>query len=262
MILNKIVEYKKERIKDEKARMSLKTLIKRLYLTEPSRDFKESFTDNKLSIIGEIKKASPSKGIIKEDFCPRQIARIYDENKVDAISVLTEDKFFKGSNLYLKQVRKVTNLPILRKDFIIDSFQIYQSKVLGTDAILLISTILTKRQLTDFQKIAKVLGLCCLVEVHNKEELDIVLETDAEIIGINNRNLRDFTTDIRNTEDLIKFIPNNKIVISESGINSQKDMDYLKSLGVSGVLIGESLMKAQCIGEKLRELRGEVAVWK
>ncbi len=262
MILNKIMEYKKERIKDEKAKMPFKTLIKGLYLTEPSRDFKESFTDDKLSIIGEIKKASPSKGIIKEDFCPQQIARLYDENKVDAVSVLTEDRFFKGSNLYLKQVRKVTNLPILRKDFIIDSFQIYQSKALGADAILLISAILTKRQLADFQKIAKVLGLCCLVEVHNEEELDIVLETDAEIIGINNRNLRDFTTDIRNTEDLIKFIPNDKIVISESGIHSKKDMDYLKSLGVSGVLIGESLMKAQCIGEKLKEFRGEVTLWK
>ena len=260
MILNKIIKYKKEKIANEKSKMPFKTLIKGLCLTEPSRNFKESFTDNKLSIIGEIKKASPSKGIIKEDFCPQQIAKLYDENKVDAISVLTEDKFFKGSNLYLKQVREITNLPILRKDFIIDSFQIYQSKILGADAILLISTILTKRQLIDFQKIAKILGLCCLVEVHNKEELDIVLGTDAEIIGINNRNLKDFTTDIKNTGDLIRFIPNDKIIISESGIRSKGDMDYLKLLAVSGVLIGESLMKAQCIGAKLKELRGEVAI--
>lgn len=264
MILNEIVAYKKEKLIYEKARMPFKTLIKELYLDvkiKTDRNFKRSFTNkDKLSIIGEIKKASPSKGIIKEDFCPQQIGKLYDKNKVEAISVLTEDKFFKGSDLHLKQVREITDLPILRKDFIIDSFQIYQSKILGADAILLISTILTKEQLSDFQNIAKALGLYCLVEVHNREELDMVLETNSDIIGINNRNLKNFTTNIKNTEHLIKFIPNNKIVISESGIHSKEHMDYLKSLGVRGVLIGESLMKAQCIEDKLKELRGEIAI--
>lgn len=258
MILDKIVAYKKEKLECEKTETPLKNLINAIDLTKPCRDFKASLNrQNQLAIIGEIKKASPSKGTFREEFYPQQIARIYDENKVEAISVLTEDKFFQGNNLYLKHVRQITHVPILRKDFIIDPYQIYQSKVLGADAILLISGILNKKQLKDFQRIAKEIGLYYLVEVHSKEELDLVLETDAEIIGINNRNLKDFTTNIKNTEDLIKFIPSNKIVISESGIHSKEEMDYLKYLGVKGVLIGESLMKANSIGEKLREIRGE-----
>lgn len=264
MILDKIVAYKRQKLIDEKGQLPLKELEKQVYpLIEANtnRNFGECFSSrDRLGIIGEIKKASPSKGIIKEDFCPLQIGKVYHENKVEAISILTEDKYFKGSNLYLKQVREITNLPILRKDFIIDAYQIYQSKLLGADAVLLIGSILTKEQLLDFQNIAKALQVDCLLEVHNRQELETALETGGEIIGINNRNLKDFTIDIKNTEKLMKFIPGDKTVISESGIHSKDHMDYLKSLGVNGVLIGESLMKAPSIGDKLRELRGEAAL--
>lgn len=257
MILDKIVAYKKEKLEKEKAEIPLKYLIKALDLDVLTRDFEAVFQkEDKISIIGEIKKASPSKGIIKEKFEPINIAKDYESNKVDAISVLTEDKFFKGINSYLAEVRENAKQPILRKDFIIDSYQVYQSKILGADAILLIASILTKKQLMDFQNIAKDIKLDCLVEVHSKEELNMVLETEPKIIGINNRNLKTFVTRLKTTEDLIEFIPKDKLVISESGINSKNHMDYLKKLGVKGVLIGESLMEAESIGEKLLELRG------
>lgn len=258
MILDEIVAYKKQKLIGEKSDVPLKALIRQIDLASPTNDFKKKFTNKEgLGIIAEIKKASPSKGIIKKDFCPVEIGRIYTQHQVEAISVLTEDKFFMGSNLYLKEVRQITSLPILRKDFIIDPYQIYKSRALGADAVLLIAGILTKGQLLDFQNIGADLGLESLVEVHNQEELYLALETDAQIIGINNRNLRDFTTDIKNTQDLIRFIPDDKIIISESGIHTKQDMDYLKSLGVNGALIGESLMKSSDIGEKLKELRGE-----
>lgn len=260
MILDEIVAYKKEKLVYDREELPLTHLMKELNSLTPvarKRDFKGAFMDrDSLGIIGEIKKASPSKGIIRKDFCPVEIGRLYNEKGLEAISILTENKFFQGSNSYLRQVRAITDLPILRKDFIIDSFQIYQSKILGADAILLICGILTRDQLLDFQKIAKALDLDCLVEVHTRDELEGALETGAQIIGINNRNLKDFTTDLKNTEKLIKYIPEDKIVISESGIQSREDMDYLKALGVRGVLIGESLMRAQNIGDKLGELRG------
>lgn len=257
MILDKIVDYKRKKIQEEKSHTSLNEITKIIDCITGTRSFKKGISqENKLSIIAEIKKSSPSKGIIKEGFSPIEIAKNYEENQVEAISVLTEDKFFQGDNSYLEIVRDVTSVPLLRKDFIIDVYQIYQSKALGADAILLLAGILTKRQLIDFQRIAKEIGLDTLVEVHNKEELDMVLETDAEIIGINNRDLKTFTISLKTTEDLINFIPKNKLVISESGIHSREDIQYLQNLGVKAVLIGESLMRASSIGGKLKELRG------
>ena len=173
------------------------------------------------------------------------------------MSILTEDKFFLGKDEYLEQVNKTTSIPLLRKDFIIDEYQIYQSKVLGADAVLLIVSILSLEKLIKFKKLADELGLSCLVEVHNKRELDIALDAGVEIIGINNRDLKTFITSLKTTEELIKYIPKNKIVISESGINSRRDMEYLQKLGVNGVLIGESLMKSKNINQKISELRGE-----
>lgn len=257
MILDEIVAYKRKKIEEEKRHTSLKEITKIIDGITGTRNFKKDISqENKLNIIAEIKKASPSKGIIKKNFLPIEIAKIYEGNQVEAISVLTEDKFFKGDNSYLKIVREVTSIPLLRKDFIIDSYQIHQSKALGADAILLIAGILTKQQLMVFQRIAKEIGLDALVEIHNKEELDMALETDAEIIGINNRDLKTFTTSLKTTEDLIKFIPKDKLVVSESGIHSREDMLYLQNLGVNAVLIGESLMRASSIDEKLKKLRG------
>ncbi|MTI65299.1 MAG: indole-3-glycerol phosphate synthase TrpC [Firmicutes bacterium] len=257
MILDKITAYKRRVVEKDKKDISLGELVKRIDKTYKGRDFKKAIKKSKdLSIIAEVKKASPSKGIIREDFNPFEIARVYEKNKVEAISVLTEDKFFQGKKDYLSGIRKETSTPLLRKDFIIDVYQIYQSKLLGADAILLIAGILTKDELIIFQQVAKEIGLNSLVEVHDECELEKVLSTQADIIGINNRNLKTFKTDLKTTEKLIKYIPKRKVVVSESGINYMDDMKYLKDLGVDGVLIGESLMRASSIEKKLIKLRG------
>ncbi|MCG8539218.1 MAG: indole-3-glycerol phosphate synthase TrpC [Clostridia bacterium] len=257
MILDRIVAYKKKKIEEEKSITSMDEIISLIENCSKGRSFKEAFEDKRnIGIIAEIKKASPSKGTIKEDFDPMEIAKDYSINKVEAISVLTEDRFFKGHNDYLNQVRGVTSAPLLRKDFIIDPYQIYQSKALGADALLLIVSILSKKTLFEFKEIAEDIGLDCLVEVHDRFELERALEADSKIIGINNRDLKTFKTSLLTTEKLIGHIPKSKIVISESGINSRQDMIFLESLGVKGVLIGESLMRANSIGEKLGELRG------
>ncbi|WZL74088.1 indole-3-glycerol phosphate synthase TrpC [Clostridiaceae bacterium 35-E11] len=257
MILEKIVAYKKKRLEEEKKIISFNKMISQIEKCDRTRNFKQSIKGkNGLSIIAEVKKASPSKGIIREDFHPISIAQCYEKNKVEAISVLTEEKFFQGKNQYVSEIRKLTSVPILRKDFIIDAYQIYQSKILGADAMLLIVGILSKKELVTFQRIAREIGLQCLVEVHDQLELDRTLDTGADIIGINNRNLKTFKTMIETTEKLIQFIPKDKVIISESGINTTKDMKFLKDLGVDGVLIGESLMRAKSISEKLITLRG------
>ncbi|MFT9496719.1 indole-3-glycerol phosphate synthase TrpC [Anaerosolibacter sp.] len=258
MILDEIVAYKKKRLEQEKLQTSMDILLRSLKDRKAAIDFKGALKKcGGLRIIAEVKKASPSKGIIREDFHPLAIAEQYEINKVQAISVLTEDKFFQGNVQYLQQIRENTLLPLLRKDFMIDPYQIYESKVLGADAILVIAAILTDKELVTFQRIAKEIGLYCLVEVHTQEELERVLGTEAEIIGINNRNLKTFETTLETTEKLMKMIPKGKIIISESGIHERKDMEFLEKLGIDGVLIGEGLMRAASIGEKLKELRGE-----
>ncbi|WMM24393.1 indole-3-glycerol phosphate synthase TrpC [Tissierella sp. MB52-C2] len=257
MILEKIASLKRKKVEIEKSIMSIENLKKQIRNLD-TRDFKRAIgKKEKLNIIGEVKKASPSKGIIREDFNPISIGRIYEKNRIDAISVLTEEEFFFGKNEYLSLIRKETKIPILRKDFIIDSYQIYQSKALGADAILLIAALLTKKELIEFQKIAKDINLQCLVEVHDLDELVKVLEVGTEIIGINNRNLKTFEVKVETTEKLIRYIPKDKVVISESGISNRKDMEYLKTIGVDGVLIGESFMKSKSIEDKIKELRGE-----
>lgn len=258
MILDKIVSYKRRKIEEEKSLLPLDTILSQVSNHRDLRSFKDAFqSKNVISIIAEVKKASPSKGIIKEDFDPINIAKSYNHNGAEAISVLTEDGFFKGNNDYLNMVRSVTSAPLLRKDFIIDPYQIYQSKLLGADAILLIVSILTKEQLLEFKNLASKIGLECLVEVHDKSELETALEIDAEIIGINNRDLKTFKTSLTTTKNLMGDIPKSKIVISESGINTRSDMELLQSIGVKGVLVGESLMRAKSIEDKFKELRGE-----
>ena len=258
MILDKIVKQKKEQLKNEMIEISIegwKEKFKQCDLPEHKSFFQAMKKDN-ISIIGEVKKASPSKGIIKEDFDPIFIAGQYSKAKIRAISVLTEKNFFQGHDDYLKEIKKSFSLPVLRKDFIINTWQIYQSRYLGADAILLIAAILTDEELKEFQSLAETLGMDCLVEVHNKEELDKVLESGAKILGINNRNLKTFDVDLRTTEKLLKYIPSDKVVISESGIKTRQDMDYIKNLGIDGVLIGELFMRAPSIIDKVKELAG------
>ncbi|MDH4129355.1 MAG: indole-3-glycerol phosphate synthase TrpC [Spirochaetota bacterium] len=217
-------------------------------------DFLKHFDRSKLFIIAEVKKASPSKGIIREDFNPVEIAKAYERAGASAISVLTDEKYFLGSLDFLKSIRKEVSVPLLRKDFIIDSYQIKEAYYAGASAILLIVAALSKDQLKEYIKIASAYSLSSLIEVHDEFELEIALDVEARLIGINNRNLNTFETNLNQTEKLISLIPKNKIVISESGINSLEDVKYLKSMGVSGLLIGEALMREKDIEKKLKSL--------
>ncbi|MBV7273610.1 indole-3-glycerol phosphate synthase TrpC [Clostridium sp. PL3] len=241
MILDEIVAYKIQQLRLEKEEISLDKLMEGCN-KEIKRDFKKSLSKEKISIIAEIKKASPSKGVILEDFNPIKIAKIYEDIDIDAVSVLTEKNFFKGNDLYIREVKKVNSKPILRKDFIVDPYQIHQSKAIGADAILLIVSIL-KDKLKEYYDLACSIGLDCLVEIHDEEELKIALNSGCSIIGINNRNLKDFTEDLTNTERLIKNIPSGILVISESAIKTPEDINYLNGLGVKAVLIGETFMR-------------------
>jgi indole-3-glycerol phosphate synthase len=257
MILDDIVAYKKRKVALDKQEISIEKMMNLVKASNTTSGFKRSLKKNgELCIIAEVKKASPSKGVICENFDPVMIAIDYQTNKADALSILTEDHFFMGKDQYLKDIRSQVDVPLLRKDFIIDDYQIYQSKMLGADAILLIAAILDKKQMVQYKRTAEEIGLEILLEVHDRAELETALELDAAIIGINNRNLKTFETHLVTTEELIRYIPNNKVVISESGIHTRKDMIFLQGLGVSGVLVGESLMRSGSIGKKLNELRG------
>ena len=239
-ILDEIVENKILQIKKEKIERPLQSLMNPKY--KVIRDFENALKVKGLSIIAEVKKASPSKGIIEPDFDPLKIALNYEKDGVDAISVITEKKFFLGNDENIRLVKEKASMPILRKDFIVDKYQIYQSISLGADAILLIAAVL-KDKLKSYYELATGLGLHCLVEVHNREEIDLSLESGCKIIGINNRDLNDFKVDIHTTEKLMRYIPRGKIVVSESGIRSTQDITYLKSIGANAVLIGESFMR-------------------
>jgi indole-3-glycerol phosphate synthase len=254
--LDEIISHKKKVLVEGKKRCSIDELRGRMDASPHIRDIKFAITSpsTPIRIIAEVKKASPSKGIIREDFDPVEIAKTYEANGASAISVLTEEKFFYGSLDYLKKIREVTAIPLLCKDFIFDEYQVYQSRVFGADAFLLIAAILDDSKLKDLLKTGRGLRMQAIVEVHNLEELKMVLQTEAEIIGINNRDLKTFKTDMSTTERLIKEIPQDKIVVSESGINTAKDISRLRECGAHAFLIGESLMREKDIAKKLIEL--------
>lgn len=258
MILDEIVKAKSRQLEVEKKHISIeawKEKLKRVGLSKTIDFYNALKGKDKISIIAEIKKASPSKGIIRADFEPVRIAVEYFMAGVDAISVLTESSYFMGQDEYLVKVRQSVPLPVLRKDFIIDVWQIYQSRYIGADAILLIASILTDEELKKFLAVAGILGMQCLVEVHDEKEVERALTAGAKIIGINNRDLRTFETDLKTTGGLTGLIPKDRVIVSESGISTSEDMKYLKSLGVDAVLIGETFMRAASIGEKVGELR-------
>ncbi|MGV8979574.1 indole-3-glycerol phosphate synthase TrpC [Clostridium sp.] len=239
-ILERIVENKKLQMEIEKREKPLHCLINKE--SRVIRNFEGALKRDGLSIIAEVKKASPSKGIIDPDFDIIKIASNYEKYEVDAISVLTEEKYFLGNNKNIGLVKEKSSVPILRKDFIIDEYQIYQSVFLGADAILLIASVL-KDKLKSYYELATSLGLHCLVEVHNKAEVELSLDSGCKIFGINNRDLSNFHVDIHTTEKLMEYIPSGKIIVSESGINSIEDIKYLRSIGTDAVLIGESFMR-------------------
>jgi len=243
-ILQKIIENTRDNLKVKKTNLSLEEIKSSLAeLSLPKSNFKTSISNKNEAIIAEIKKASPSAGVIAEDFNPVSKAKDYEAFGASALSILTEEDFFLGSNEYLKAVKKITSLPILRKDFIIDEYQIYESKLIGADCILLIASILSDQQLTEFVAIAKTLELDYLIEVHDENELKRAERFEGALIGVNNRNLKTFEVDLDNSVRLRNLFIKNNVFIAESGIKSRKDVDYLKSNNIKVFLIGESLMK-------------------
>jgi len=243
LILDKICDKKRERVRARKALISIEKVYEDAKNT-PKVDnlFKSSLKREGLSIIGEYKKASPSKGIIVPDFNIEEIANFYKELDVDAYSVLTEEDYFQGKDEYLKKVKSLSDRPILRKDFVIDFYQIYEAKILGASGILLIAAVLGK-DLKKYYEECRKFNLMPLVEVHNREELDLALECDSEIIGINNRDLKTFNTTLETTEKLIKYVPKGKIIISESGMHSIDDLKRVQEFGATGALVGEMFMR-------------------
>jgi indole-3-glycerol phosphate synthase len=256
MILDKIIETKKEEVAQLKRETTVSKLRKAIGGLAPCLDFRQAISGKSCSIIAEVKCASPSRGRLVADFDPLRIAGIYEQNNASAISVLTDEKYFSGHKDYLIRIKKQVHSPVLRKEFIIDPLQMYETRAMGADAVLLIVHVLGKR-LAEFVALAKELGLHTLTEVHTPAELEVALAANTEIIGINNRNLSSFVTDIKTSGRLAALIPADKIVVAESGITSRTDIETLMQAGIHAFLIGEALVTAPDIGKKLRAFKGE-----
>jgi indole-3-glycerol phosphate synthase len=259
MILQKILQHKLTEVAAARLASPPAELAARLAdLEDQPRGFvralRAAVESGWTAIIAEVKKGSPSKGIIRSDFDPLEIAECYQNNGAACLSVLTDEHFFHGHLRYLHLIREQVSLPLLRKDFICDPYQITEARVAGADAILLIAAMLELNQLLDFSAAAGELGLDVLLEVHNEAELEMALQTDCEMIGINNRNLNTFVTELATTECLAPLIPRERLVVAESGIHLRQDILRLTSAGAKAFLVGESLMREADIGAKLRSL--------
>ena len=243
-ILDEIVAKTKSKLEEKKQGLSLEELSSKIdFENLKETNFKKSLQNKAEAIIAEIKKASPSAGIISDNFDPVLKSKEYESFGASALSILTEEDYFLGNIEYLKDVKAITSLPILRKDFIVDEYQIYESKLIGADCILLIASILNDEELKNFSEIAERLKLDYIIEVHDEEELQRVRHFSNAIIGVNNRNLKTFDVDINNSVELKKIFEGENIFIAESGIKSKKDIEYLKQHNINVFLIGESLMK-------------------
>ena len=257
MILDQILQDKKQELEITRRSTTIDQIEKLAFEQPEPVDLAARLKSDHIQLIAEIKKASPSRGILCHDFDPIKIARIYAENRAAAISVLTESKYFQGSLNYLININNTLGSnrpPLLRKDFIFDSYQIYESRAFGADALLLIVALLDLDKLVQLLNLSHSLQMKCLVEIHSEKELDIALKSEAKIIGINNRDLNTFKTDINTTAKLSQLIPKDRIIVSESGIKNRSDMQMLKSYGVNAALIGESLMISDDIAKTMREL--------
>jgi len=257
MILQQILRNTRLELDTIKRRLPLEDLKREMLGLPPPIDLVSVLRGVGVKLIAEVKRASPSRGVIRDDFDPLRIAQIYINNGAAAISVLTETNYFQGSLDYLQLIKEGLGdkrIPLLRKDFIIEPYQVYQSRAYGADSLLLIVAILQKEELKELMFLSHSLGMKCLVEVHCEDELGIALESDAEIIGINNRNLNTLEIDLITTKRLRPLIPSDRIVVSESGIRNKEDMEILKEWGVDVVLVGETLMTASNIAAKMKEL--------
>lgn len=257
MFLDEILRYKRIEVNAQKTAVPRETLEKQLSTVAPARPFAERLTGGPIKLIAEVKKASPSKGLLCPHFDPESLATGYEHSGAAAISVLTDERFFQGSLGYLQTVKRITRkTPVLRKDFIIDPYQVMETRVAGADAVLLIVAALTKNELRDLIRQAVDLTLTPLVEVHHHIELETALEAGAKVVGINNRDLHTFKVDLDTTFELAKFIPQDIIVVSESGIQTNSQIQKLAETGVHAVLVGESLVTAPDPGMKIKELMG------
>ncbi len=244
MILEQIADFAKIRVKIDKEKMSLEEIkSKALKMETGSLIFEKTLKNNFPSVICEVKKASPSKGVISKDFPYLEIAKDYEKSGASCLSVLTEPKWFLGSDVIFKEIRKNVTLPMLRKDFTIDEYQIYQSKLMGADCVLLIVALLSLEEIRKYLKICDALGMSALVETHDKDEILTAIKAGARIIGVNNRNLKDFSVNLKNADELKAYIPEDVIYVAESGIMKEIDAISLLKNGADALLIGEALMR-------------------
>ncbi len=260
-LLQKIVSHKRDEVAAARSAQPLADMKARVADREDQpRGFERALRDASASgwtaVIAEVKKGSPSKGIIRPDFDPLEIASIYQESGATCLSVLTDEKFFLGHLRYLALIREQVGLPLLRKDFLFDPYQVYEASAAGADAVLLIAAMLEQAQLEDLLGLARELYLDVLLEVHDERELEMALRTDCTLVGINNRSLHTFVTDLGTTERLAPMVPAERLIVAESGINSRADVERLQAAGAGAFLVGESLMREADIGAKLQELLG------
>ena len=257
-ILKKILARKHEEIAERSAQVTIPQLIEKAKSASAPRGFAAAIAAKiaagQSAVIAEIKKASPSKGVIREDFDPAAIAESYEKGGACCLSVLTDVDFFQGADEYLKMARSASTLPVIRKDFIIDEYQIYEARAMDADCILLIVSALSEEQLTQLHEVARSLGMDVLIEVHDEAELDIALKLDNPMVGINNRNLHSFEVSLENTYQLLSKIPDNKIVITESGIHSPADVAAMRQHNVNAFLVGEAFMRSEEPGERLAKM--------
>jgi len=259
-ILKKIIARKHEEIAERSAKVSIDDLKQQIESASPVRPFvgsmEEKIASGRAAVISEIKKASPSKGVLREDFNPAEIARSYAANGAACLSVLTDRDYFQGHEDYLVQAREACDLPVIRKDFIIDPYQVYEARAIGADCILLIVSALDDQQMGSLMDLAHELGMDVLVEVHDREELDRALKFDTRLVGINNRNLRTFEVSLNTTLELLDVIPDDRIVVTESGILSPHDVKLMREHDVHAFLVGEAFMRADDPGAELAALFG------
>lgn len=262
-IIKKIIKAKKAEVKLKKVKMPVDEMLKDMTRAPANRNFREVFENNQFVIIGEIKKKSPSSGMLKASVSIKEISMLYEKAGIKAISVVTDRKYFDGRLEYIKEVKRYSSLPVLRKDFILDEYQIYESRYARADAILLIASMLEKRVLTNFVKKARFLNMTPVVEVHTRDEVKKAVSSGTDIIGINSRDLKTFKVNLSKTAGLIKCVPSDKIIICESGITKPEDVDMVTAEGrVKGILVGTLLMKArpkevlQFVNEILRNHTG------
>lgn len=259
-ILKRILQRKKEEVAERCERVTLRGLKQRLAQESPPRGFAEALAQHiardEAAVVAEIKKASPSKGVLREDFHPAEIATSYARGGAACLSVLTDIDFFQGADAYLQEARNACTLPVIRKDFVVDPYQIYEARALGADCILLIVAALDDAQLSEFTGLAHHLGMDVLVEVHDAQELERALLLGTRLVGINNRDLRTFETRLSTTLDLLAMIPNERIVVTESGILSRDDVNLMRANNVHAFLVGEAFMRAEDPGKQLKTLFG------